>query len=187
MTSRDREVEELSKLILKILKDKISDQCTEIQITPKLMHCLHKHLARLYQVEDFKPSSKNIEIDNYLVTREAITILLKEIEKKKKSDLKNNTNKEESKMKHITEDVSPYSRRSKKSPEERKQQKMEQNKTAALRYRQKKHHEVQKYAEEKEVLIEKREKLQKEAESLSTELHYMKKLMKEVCRSQGLI
>ena len=73
----------------------------------------------------------------------------------------------------------PYSRRSKISPEERKKRKMEQNKTAAIRYRQKKHREAQEHQEEREALITKRDSLKKEADSLAAELGVLKKLMRE--------
>lgn len=73
----------------------------------------------------------------------------------------------------------PYSRRSKISPEERKKRKMEQNKTAAVRYRQKKHREAQEHQEEREALITKRDSLKKEADGLAAELSVLKKLMRE--------
>jgi len=81
----------------------------------------------------------------------------------------------------------PYGRRSKRSPEERKMRKMEQNKTAALRYRQKKHQEMNKSHMERDELVAKNEVLKKTASDLSTELKYIKKLLKEVCQAKGLL
>jgi len=82
---------------------------------------------------------------------------------------------------------SPYQRRTKKSPEERKLRKMEQNKTAALRYRQKKHDESYMLHREREELQVNNEHLKKTASELSLELKYIKKLVKEVCQIQGLL
>jgi len=81
----------------------------------------------------------------------------------------------------------PYGRRSKRSPEERKMRKMEQNKTAALRYRKKKHQEMNKAQIERDELVAKNEVLKKTASDLSTELKYIKKLLKEVCQAKGLL
>jgi len=81
----------------------------------------------------------------------------------------------------------PYGRRSKRSPEERKMRKMEQNKTAALRYRKKKHHEMNKSQIERDELLAKNEDLKKISSDLSTELKYIKKLLKEVCQAKGLL
>lgn len=81
----------------------------------------------------------------------------------------------------------PYGRRSKRSPEERKMRKMEQNKTAALKYRKKKHQEMNKSSIERDELLSKNIELKKTAGDLSTELKYIKKLLKEVCQAKGLL
>jgi len=81
----------------------------------------------------------------------------------------------------------PYGRRSKRTPEERKLRKMEQNKTAALKYRQKKHKEMNKSNIERDELLIKNGELKKTASELSTELKYIKKLLKEVCQAKGLL
>jgi hypothetical protein len=81
----------------------------------------------------------------------------------------------------------PYGRKSKRTPAERKMRKMEQNKTAALRYRKKKHEEMNSSEKERDELRNRNEELKKTAGNLSTELKYIKKLFKEVCQAKGLI
>jgi len=81
----------------------------------------------------------------------------------------------------------PYGKRVKRSPEERKARKMEQNKTAALRYRQKKHKEINNAQIERDDLHKRNVELKKTASDLSTELKYIKKLLKEVCQAKGLL
>uniref|UniRef100_A0A3P9HGP7 Cyclic AMP-dependent transcription factor ATF-4 n=1 Tax=Oryzias latipes TaxID=8090 RepID=A0A3P9HGP7_ORYLA len=63
---------------------------------------------------------------------------------------------------------------------EKKLKKMEQNKTAATRYRQKKRVEHELLTEELEELEKKNHELKEKAESISREIQYLKDLMEEV-------
>ena len=66
----------------------------------------------------------------------------------------------------------------------KKERKREQNKTAALRYRQKKKEEKSDIEMRRAELEEKNEKLKAEVNSLSNEINYLKKLWSEVCRNK---
>ena len=66
----------------------------------------------------------------------------------------------------------------------KKERKREQNKTAALRYRQKKKEEKSDIETRRAELEEKNEKLKAEVNSLSNEINYLKKLWSEVCRNK---
>ncbi|NP_001265791.1 cyclic AMP-dependent transcription factor ATF-4-like [Oryzias latipes] len=67
-----------------------------------------------------------------------------------------------------------------KSPKDKKLKKMEQNKTAATRYRQKKRVEQDSLLAEHAVLERKNVELTEKAESLTREIEYLKELMEEV-------
>lgn len=62
----------------------------------------------------------------------------------------------------------------------KKLKKMEQNKTAATRYRQKKKHEKEGLLEEHTILERKNVELKEKAESMAREIEYLKELMEEV-------
>lgn len=62
----------------------------------------------------------------------------------------------------------------------KKLKKMEQNKTAATRYRQKKKHENEVLLEEHTILERKNVELKEKAESMAREIEYLKELMEEV-------
>lgn len=67
-----------------------------------------------------------------------------------------------------------------KPPKDKKQKKMEQNKTAATRYRQKKRAEKDALVEEHVLLERKNLELAEKAESMAREIAYLKELMEEV-------
>ncbi|RXM95238.1 Cyclic AMP-dependent transcription factor ATF-4 [Acipenser ruthenus] len=67
-----------------------------------------------------------------------------------------------------------------KSTDKRKMKKMEQNKTAATRYRQKKRSELDRLRGEREALEEKNRALGERAEAIATEIRYLTELMREV-------
>lgn len=67
-----------------------------------------------------------------------------------------------------------------KVPKDKKTKKMEQNKTAATRYRQKKRAEHDALADEHAVLERKNVELTEKAESIAREIEYLKELMEEV-------
>ncbi|XP_054616421.1 activating transcription factor 4b [Dunckerocampus dactyliophorus] len=71
-------------------------------------------------------------------------------------------------------------RASSKAPKNKKQKKMEQNKTAATRYRQKKRAEQDALLTEHTVLERKNVELKEKAESMAREIEYLKELMEEV-------
>lgn len=68
--------------------------------------------------------------------------------------------------------------------EKKKLKKMEQNKTAATRYRQKKRAEQETLLSECAVLEERNQELAEKAESLTKEIQYLKELMEEVKRAR---
>uniref|UniRef100_A0A8C1YEY9 Cyclic AMP-dependent transcription factor ATF-4 n=1 Tax=Cyprinus carpio TaxID=7962 RepID=A0A8C1YEY9_CYPCA len=68
--------------------------------------------------------------------------------------------------------------------EKKKLKKMEQNKTAATRYRQKKRAEQESLQSECAALEERNQELAEKAESLAKEIHYLKELMDEVRRAR---
>lgn len=63
---------------------------------------------------------------------------------------------------------------------EKKLKKMEQNKTAATRYRQKKRVEQEQLSTELQDLEQRNRELAEKAESISREIQYLKDLMEEV-------
>lgn len=67
-----------------------------------------------------------------------------------------------------------------KAPRDKKSKKMEQNKTAATRYRQKKRAEIDALSEEHLLLERKNVELTEKAESMAREIEYLKELMEEV-------
>ncbi|XP_061703449.1 activating transcription factor 4b [Syngnathoides biaculeatus] len=67
-----------------------------------------------------------------------------------------------------------------KAPKNKKLKKMEQNKTAATRYRQKKRAEQDALSTEHSVLERKNVELKEKAESMAREIQYLKELMEEV-------
>lgn len=67
-----------------------------------------------------------------------------------------------------------------KAPKDKKQKKMEQNKTAATRYRQKKRAEQEALSTEYALLERKNMELNEKAESMAREIEYLKELMEEV-------
>ncbi|XP_029997024.1 activating transcription factor 4b [Sphaeramia orbicularis] len=67
-----------------------------------------------------------------------------------------------------------------KAPKDKKLKKMEQNKTAATRYRQKKRAEQEALLSEHTVLERKNMELKEKAESMAREIEYLKELMEEV-------
>ncbi|XP_047428210.1 activating transcription factor 4b [Mugil cephalus] len=67
-----------------------------------------------------------------------------------------------------------------KPPRDRKQKKMEQNKTAATRYRQKKRAEQDALLEEHSVLERRNVELVEKVQSMTREIEYLKELMEEV-------
>ncbi|TRY89978.1 hypothetical protein DNTS_001699 [Danionella cerebrum] len=69
--------------------------------------------------------------------------------------------------------------------EKKKLKKMEQNKTAATRYRQKKRAEQEALLSECMVLEERNQELAEKAESLTKEIQYLKDLMEEVRKARG--
>jgi len=73
-------------------------------------------------------------------------------------------------------------RRTRIPPEDRLLRKKEQNKTAATRYREKKKMELGVVHEQEMELEKQNRKLQQEHDSLVQELHFMKKLMRDVFR-----
>ncbi|KAG1967315.1 cyclic AMP-dependent transcription factor ATF-4 [Pimephales promelas] len=68
--------------------------------------------------------------------------------------------------------------------EKKKLKKMEQNKTAATRYRQKKRAEQDSLQSECAVLEERNQELTEKAESIAKEIQYLKELMEEVKRAR---
>ncbi|XP_041864198.1 activating transcription factor 4b [Melanotaenia boesemani] len=71
-----------------------------------------------------------------------------------------------------------------KAPKDKKKKKMEQNKTAATRYRQKKRAEQEMLLEEYGKLERKNMELTEKAESMAREIEYLKELMEEVCQTR---
>lgn len=67
-----------------------------------------------------------------------------------------------------------------KAPRDKKSKKMEQNKTAATRYRQKKRAEQEALLTEHTILERKNVELKEKAESMAREIEYLKELMEEV-------
>ncbi|KAG7239452.1 hypothetical protein INR49_028923, partial [Caranx melampygus] len=67
-----------------------------------------------------------------------------------------------------------------KAPRDKKRKKMEQNKTAATRYRQKKRAEQEALSVEHSQLERKNMELKEKAESMAREIEYLKELMEEV-------
>ncbi|XP_040171987.1 uncharacterized protein LOC120905189 isoform X2 [Anopheles arabiensis] len=74
-----------------------------------------------------------------------------------------------------------------RAPEEKKSRKKEQNKNAATRYRQKKKAEIEEILIEESKLRERNDELKRKSQDLGREISCIKKLMREFCRSKGLI
>lgn len=72
----------------------------------------------------------------------------------------------------------------KASAPSKKERKREQNKTAALRYRQRKKEEKQDVEGRREMLEEHNGVLRSEVEALTNEIQYLKKLWREVCEAK---
>lgn len=81
---------------------------------------------------------------------------------------------------------SPYAKssRHKGRSSDRKERKKEQNRNAALRYRQKKREEEGTTCEEYNEVKEKNDKLKDHVDSLTREIHYLKDLMAEVFKAK---
>jgi len=77
--------------------------------------------------------------------------------------------------------MAPYS----KLPADRKERKKIQNKTAALKYRQKKKEETKKVFTEVELLEIKNKELKNKVESISKEISYLKQLMSDVLKAKS--
>uniref|UniRef100_A0A182MZ70 BZIP domain-containing protein n=1 Tax=Anopheles dirus TaxID=7168 RepID=A0A182MZ70_9DIPT len=71
--------------------------------------------------------------------------------------------------------------------EEKKSRKKEQNKNAATRYRQKKKAEIEEILIEESKLRERNDELKIRSQDLGREISCIKKLMREFCKSKGLI
>lgn len=78
----------------------------------------------------------------------------------------------------------PYSR---SCLEDKKVRKKEQNKNAATRYRQKKKQEIKEILVEENELVEQNEKLKDKMKSLQQEIGYLKGLMRDLFKAQGLL
>ncbi|XP_061166222.1 uncharacterized protein LOC133175107 [Saccostrea echinata] len=76
----------------------------------------------------------------------------------------------------------PYST----TAENRKDRKRDQNKNAAIRYRNKKREEADVLKKEEEKLAEKNKELNDKVSQLTREITYMKDLISEVCKAKGL-
>lgn len=80
----------------------------------------------------------------------------------------------------VTSDITRVRVTSLKAPKDKKTKKMEQNKTAATRYRQKRRAEQDALLDEHTVLERKNVELSEKAESMAREIAYLKELMEEV-------
>lgn len=69
---------------------------------------------------------------------------------------------------------------------DRKDRKRDQNKNAAIRYRNKKREEADLLKNEEDKLAEKNKELNDKVSQLSREINYMKDLISEVCKAKGL-
>lgn len=82
---------------------------------------------------------------------------------------------------YIPPSPKPVTKRSNKlTTKQRKERKKDQNKTAALRYRQKKKDQLSVLIEQEKALETTNKKLKMEVDSLSTEIEYLKKLWTEI-------
>lgn len=79
----------------------------------------------------------------------------------------------------------PYSRSA--NVEDKRLRKKEQNKNAATRYRMKKKAEVSEILEEEKQLEDKNAELEKRVGDITTEIKYLKGLMRELFKAKGLI
>lgn len=75
----------------------------------------------------------------------------------------------------------------KRSLDDKKSRKKEQNKNAATRYRQKKKAECENVLEEERELQEKNNKLNEQCVDLQREIKYLKSLMRDLYRAKGLL
>ncbi|KFB46131.1 hypothetical protein ZHAS_00014157 [Anopheles sinensis] len=85
--------------------------------------------------------------------------------------------------KRTTGTTRPYGR----GTEDKKSRKKEQNKNAATRYRQKKKAEIEEILVEENQLRDLNEELKKKSSDLGREISVLKKLMRELLRSKGLM
>lgn len=69
---------------------------------------------------------------------------------------------------------------------EKKERKKEQNKTAAIRYRQKKKDELDCLARQEMSLLESNKKLKEQVNSLAAEVDCLKRLWSDVCKAKGV-
>lgn len=69
---------------------------------------------------------------------------------------------------------------------DRKDRKRDQNKNAAIRYRNKKREEAEVLKQEEDKLAEKNKELNDKVSQLTREINYMKDLISEVCKAKGL-
>lgn len=72
-------------------------------------------------------------------------------------------------------------------PKTKRERKRVQNKDAATRYRQKKRKEVKCLGQDESVLLGENQKLTVQVQQLSTEISYLKGLMREMFRARGLL
>lgn len=83
--------------------------------------------------------------------------------------------------------MKPYDREIEGNGEGKHFRKKDQNKNAARKYRQKKKQEVEEILEEEKQLTEVHDKLAKECGEVQREVKYLKKLMRELFKSKGVI
>lgn len=81
---------------------------------------------------------------------------------------------------------SPYEKATSKI-KDRRARKKEQNKEAAARYRIKKRMEEQELSDEAEILQNDQKKLKQKYDDLSTEIKYLKSLMREILEKRGIL
>lgn len=77
-------------------------------------------------------------------------------------------------------------RKSKLSKTDKKERKKEQNKTAAVRYRQKKREELDNLTKQETALLQSNKKLQEEVDSITAEINCLKRLWGQVCQAKGI-
>lgn len=74
-----------------------------------------------------------------------------------------------------------------RNPEEKKYRKMEQNKNAATRYRQKKKQEIEVIIDEEKILMDKHRKLMSNYKDTKREVKYLKSLLRDLFKARGFI
>ncbi|XP_003384513.1 PREDICTED: activating transcription factor of chaperone-like [Amphimedon queenslandica] len=77
-------------------------------------------------------------------------------------------------------------RKSKLSKTDKKERKKEQNKTAAVRYRQKKREELDNLTKQEMALLQSNKELKEEVDSITAEINCLKRLWGEVCQAKGI-